>query len=185
MISDENGEFIVTINCETFYKVVGSKQDYLNDIIEINSSDIHKFEFSLNLVLEKNESELISEMLALKIAPIYFDLDKSSIRTDAAKELEEVVALMKKYPKISIELTSYTDCRASDTYNLNLSNRRAKASVDWIVSQGIDSTRISGKGVGEKQLVNKCTNGVKCSEAQHQLNRRTEFEIIKSDVIGQ
>jgi len=92
---------------------------------------------------------------------------------------------MNKYPEIIIELQSHTDSRASDDYNIELSENRAKASVDWIINKGIDPARITGKGFGETQLVNKCSNGVKCNEAEHQLNRRTEFIVLNPEVIKQ
>jgi outer membrane protein OmpA-like peptidoglycan-associated protein/tetratricopeptide (TPR) repeat protein len=115
----------------------------------------------------------------LEIQPIYFDLGKSIIRSDAAKELDKIVLVMQENPQMKIELGSHTDARGSDPFNLKLSDKRAKASAAYIVSQGIDEERISGKGYGETQLINSCTNGAKCSEEQHQLNRRTEFTVIE------
>jgi len=111
---------------------------------------------------------------------IYFDLDKSNIRPDAALELDKVVNLMNKYPGMVIRLESHTDSRADDNYNIRLSNSRAKSTYDYIISKGIDSQRIPKyEGFGESQLINKCSNGVPCTEEQHQLNRRTEFIILQ------
>jgi outer membrane protein OmpA-like peptidoglycan-associated protein len=84
---------------------------------------------------------------------------------------------MKKYPEMKIELSSHTDARGNDAYNEDLSQRRANSAVAWIVAKGIAADRIVAKGYGEKQLQNKCTNGVECTEEEHQLNRRTEFKI--------
>lgn len=114
----------------------------------------------------------------LKVNPIYFDLNKSNIRPDAAKELDKIVTVMKQNPEIKIELGSHTDARGTDAFNLSLSDKRAKASAKYIISKGISSDRIVGKGYGESKLVNGCSNNVKCSEAEHQLNRRTEFIIV-------
>jgi len=86
---------------------------------------------------------------------------------------------MEENPKMKIELGSHTDARGSDAFNLKLSDKRAKASANYIVSQGIDESRIIGKGFGETQLMNEFTNGVKCSEAEHQLNRRTEYKVLE------
>ena len=119
----------------------------------------------------------------IKINPIYFDLDKSFIRPDAQLELERVVRIMQKYPLLKINLGSHTDSRASDSYNWSLSNRRAQSSKKWIVNQGINSNRINAQGYGETELVNKCSNDFICSEADHQLNRRTEFIITNPEVI--
>ncbi len=109
---------------------------------------------------------------------IYYDLDKFFIRPEAARELDKVVALMKKYPTMMIELRSFTDSRASDTYNLRLSERRARAAFDYIVRKGITPSRIEARGYGESELVNDCSNGVDCAESDHRLNRRTEFKIL-------
>ena len=87
---------------------------------------------------------------------------------------------MLRNPDLKIEVKSHTDSRAPDNYNLNLSNRRAQSVVDYIISKGIDSSRLTSIGLGETKLINKCSNGVKCSEAEHQLNRRTEFVIIEN-----
>lgn len=115
----------------------------------------------------------------LDINPIYFDLDKSNIRPDATIELDKIVEAMKENPTLEIELGAHTDSRGSDAYNLGLSDRRAKSSADYISSRGINHARINGKGYGETQLINRCKNNVKCNEADHQINRRTEFRIVK------
>lgn len=105
---------------------------------------------------------------------IYYDLDKYNIRSDAAPELDKLVTIMKDNPTLKIELQSHTDARASDAYNLRLSQNRAKAAVDYIVSKGVDAGRIVAKGYGETQLVIK--NAV--TEEEHQRNRRTEVKIL-------
>lgn len=90
---------------------------------------------------------------------------------------------MKEYPEIIIDLGSHTDSRAPEAYNEKLSERRAKSSRDWIIERGINPERITATGYGEKQLVNECSDDVKCSEAAHQLNRRTEFVILNPEAI--
>lgn len=108
-----------------------------------------------------------------------YDFDKSNIRKDAAVELDKLVAIMKENPTIWIELGSHTDSRGNDQYNKWLSQSRANSAVQYIIDRGIEKSRITAKGYGESVPVNQCTNGVKCSEADHQLNRRTEFKIVK------
>jgi peptidoglycan-associated lipoprotein len=108
---------------------------------------------------------------------IYYDLDKWAIRSDAAKELNRLVQLLKDNPKIDIELSSHTDSRAGDQYNLVLSDKRAKSAVSYLIAKGIDGKRLSWKGYGESKLVNRCQNDVICTEEEHQLNRRTEFKV--------
>ena len=110
---------------------------------------------------------------------IYYNFDRFDIRKDAVGDLNKVVALMKKYPTMVIELRSHTDSRANDAYNQTLSDRRAQSAVDYIVKRGISRSRLVAKGYGESELLNDCADGVPCSEAEHQLNRRTEFKILK------
>jgi outer membrane protein OmpA-like peptidoglycan-associated protein len=119
----------------------------------------------------------------IEIEPIYFDVNKSIIRDDAANELLKIVKVMNDYPDMVVELGSHTDCRASQTYNRNLSERRAKSSASFIKERITSPERIYGKGYGESKLKNKCecegSRIVPCSEEEHQENRRTEFLIIK------
>ncbi len=117
------------------------------------------------------------------VLPIYYDLDKAFIRQDAAKVMSEVILpLMKKYPKLRMELGSHTDCRSSYDYNIDLSQRRADSAVAWLAKNGIDARRLVAKGYGESQLVNNCAceGTVKsgCSEDEHQKNRRTTFKTL-------
>lgn len=115
---------------------------------------------------------------AFRIENIRYDLNKFDIRVDAVKELEKVILILNDNPTIVVELGSHTDSRASDEYNLTLSQRRAEAAVNYIVTKGkINKNRIAAKGYGETQLLNKCANEVICSEEEHALNRRTEIKI--------
>jgi outer membrane protein OmpA-like peptidoglycan-associated protein len=109
---------------------------------------------------------------------IYFDFDKHNIRPDAAKELDKLVDLMNnKYPELVIEIGSHTDRRGSDQYNEGLAERRAKATFDYLVSKGVDASRIHDyKGYGETQPAIECS---RCSEDQHQLNRRSVFKVVQ------
>lgn len=114
----------------------------------------------------------------LDLNPIYFDYDKSNIRKDAATELAKVIAVMKEYPKMNIDVRSHTDSRGNDEYNRILSDKRAKSTINYIVKKGkIAKSRLTGRGYGESQLTNDCTNGVPCSIQKHQKNRRSEFII--------
>ncbi|MFD0991576.1 OmpA family protein [Tenacibaculum geojense] len=116
------------------------------------------------------------------INPIYFDYDKSNIREDAMYELENIVTVMTNHPEMVIKIESHTDSRGNSNYNRSLSDRRAKSTRDYIVSRGIEKERIvSAIGYGEDQLLNHCDdkNSKKCSEEEHQLNRRSYFYIVK------
>ncbi|MBR2178522.1 MAG: OmpA family protein [Paludibacteraceae bacterium] len=108
---------------------------------------------------------------------IYYDYDKSDILPESANELDKVVAFLEANPDLTVELSSHTDSRGSDSYNLKLSEDRAQSAVKYIVSKGISASRIKGKGYGETRLLNECANGIECSEEQHRQNRRTEIYI--------
>ena len=185
VIADKYASFSFKLDCKTPYKVVGTKENYDKDSEEFETSDIRDLELALGLTLAPSEFIVVRGQLMVNINPIYFDLDKSFIRTDAAIELEKVIRVMQKYPNIKIASGSHTDSRATDSYNIKLSERRAQSSIEWIISKGIDPLRITGKGYGETQLVNKCSDGVKCSEEEHQLNRRTEFVILNPEAVNQ
>ena len=113
----------------------------------------------------------------IELNPIYFDYNKWNIRKDAKIELDKIVKVMEEDINIVIELGSHTDSRGSDTYNLSLSDKRLKSSAQYIINEGIEKSRIVGKGYGEENLINKCDDGVKCSDEEHGVNRRTEFMI--------
>lgn len=115
----------------------------------------------------------------IRLDNIYYDYNKWNIRPDAAIELDKLVKLMNDNPKIRIELSSHTDCRGGDNFNMKLSQKRAQSAVDYIVSKGISRDRIYAKGYGESVPLNKCVNGVKCNEDEYQLNRRTEFKVVQ------
>ena len=116
---------------------------------------------------------------ALNLNPIYFDLDKYYIRPDAALELAKVYAVLEEYPTMKIDIRSHTDSRQTHKYNETLSSNRAKSTAEWLISNGINRNRLTWKGYGETQLVNGCADGVDCSEAEHQMNRRSEFIIVE------
>jgi outer membrane protein OmpA-like peptidoglycan-associated protein len=143
----------------------------------------HQFMARLIPVLEEGEELNMDLSDLFAINPIYFDLDKYNIRDDAAVELEKIIDIMHEYPDMVIELTSHTDCRASKGYNNRLSTNRARATAKYLRNRLEDGSRVTGKGLGEMELVNDCECEGEvvsdCSEEEHQLNRRTEFRIVK------
>lgn len=114
---------------------------------------------------------------------VFYDYNKSNIRTDAAHALDDLVRIMNEHPSLQIQLASYTDCRGSKKYNDLLSLSRAKAAIDYIVAKGIRLKRLVAAGFGERKPVNNCTcepsNKSECTEEQHQANRRTEVKVLK------
>ena len=184
--TDESGQFMFDyiLDCAEQYFVRASKKDYstAEELIPVDeeAEGLRK----ATLLLEKEKEEIkVGDDLAdiLNIPIIYFDFDKSNIRYDASIELAKVIAVMKQYPNLHIDVRSHTDSRGSDAYNIALSERRNASTRKWIVEKGgIASERLTGRGYGETQHVNRCSNGVKCSEEEHQLNRRSEFIVLKN-----
>ena len=121
----------------------------------------------------------IENKLILNIGPIYFDYESSWLNLKAKNNLQKVIDLMKENPKIVLECGGHTDSKGTDSYNQWMSDRRAKRVIDYLVQGGISVSRISGKGYGEKKLVNQCTDQVSCTDAQRAINRRVDFVIIK------
>jgi len=174
--SNELGEYSFEVDCNNKYTILGSKPDYKDDIRKVETTDEHEKEHEVDLLL----IPLISNN-EIVINPIFFNFDKWDIRPDAAYELENIVAVMREHPNMVIKIESHTDSRGSDKYNMKLSDRRAKSTRDYLFSRDIAQERIeSAIGYGESQLLNECSDGVKCSEEAHQENRRSKF-IILSD----
>ena len=120
--------------------------------------------------------EVIVTETEILLNPIYFEFDKSNITQEAAFELDKLVQVMKNNDKMVIMATSHADSRGSDSYNLALSDKRAKATRQYVISKGIDASRISAQGKGETEPKVVCKP---CTEAQYALNRRSEFLIVK------
>jgi len=173
--TDENGVYRFNLAKESEYNVSAEKTNYRTD-----AENLATIGLATSAVLKEDlylEAVVINK--AIRIENIYYDFDKWNIRADAAVELDKLVKIMTDNPTIWIELGSHTDSRGKDNYNLDLSQKRAESAVQYIISRGINKNRITAKGYGETQLLNKCANGVNCTEEEHQLNRRTEFKIVK------
>jgi outer membrane protein OmpA-like peptidoglycan-associated protein/tetratricopeptide (TPR) repeat protein len=178
--TDEKGYYSFPVECEKTYYVRTEKDDYLTKEGSVKTQN-YTGSNDFPVVLEKRIKPIVvgtDLAKTLDIPIIYFDLDKSFIRKDATFELAKVVVVMQEFPEMKIEVRSHTDSRQTAKYNEKLSDKRAKATVAWLVKNGIDSSRIIGKGYGESQLVNHCADGVTCTEEEHQANRRSEFIII-------
>ncbi|WP_304297913.1 OmpA family protein [Capnocytophaga leadbetteri] len=167
------------VNCnDSHYYLRGEKEKY--ETAEVNVT-VGKDEVVYEILLNPREVAIKKGMDLAKvfeIKEIKFDYNKADIRPDAAVELTKIVEVMREYPKMKIDIRSHTDSRGADSYNLKLSDRRAKATLEWIVKQGIDRKRLKAKGYGETRLVNRCSNGVPCTEEEHQENRRSEFIVV-------
>ncbi|QMI83302.1 OmpA family protein [Flavobacterium sp. xlx-214] len=178
--TSKGNQFTADYVCGEMYRLKVAKADYIIKE-ETVTLDTTTGITEKTVVLERKKVEVKKNddlFKVLQLNPIYFDLDKDNIRPDAAVELAKVVEVLKEYPRMKIDVRSHTDSRASDAYNLKLSQRRAKSTANWMIAQGIDAARITYKGYGETQLENRCSNGVKCSEEEHQQNRRSEFIVL-------
>lgn len=174
--SKDNGTFYFELSPDTDYTILAQKEKFYADSVSISTKGVTEsktFEIALRLdpLLEKGKT--------IRIENIHYDFDKDNIRPDAAKILNELVRTLRDNPTLKIELASHTDSRGSDVYNEDLSQRRAQSAVNYLVSRGIARERLVAKGYGEKRLLNRCANGVACSVAEHQENRRTEFTILE------
>lgn len=179
--SDAQGNYSFAVKCEEKYYLKAEKKDYISKEEGILTAAISG-KTTLALALDARKTDLkIGNNIAkvFGIEEILFDLDKSEIRNDAALELEKIISVMKEYPSICVDIRSHTDSRASKEYNAKLSERRAKSTMDYMVSEGIKKDRLTEKGYGESMLLNKCADGVECSETEHQKNRRSEFIVVK------
>ena len=190
VFADENGKYTFDkskVECDKDYTVrVTGINGYSS-----NEKPVHTGkktgETFVEIPLEKNVIQIGTGSNVLKdvfgIDTIYFDLDKSFIRKDAAAQLALLVEVMNDNPTMKIDVRSHTDCRQTYDYNMALSERRAKSTINWLVKKGIAKDRLTGRGYGESQLVNDCgcepTNDSPCSEEQHQQNRRSEFIILE------
>lgn len=178
-ITDGSGKYVFPVECGKTYFVRAEKPEYTTKEIPVTISK-STGKTNLPIALEKSNCQVtigddLGKCFGIKM--IYFDLDKSDIRREAALDLEKILVVLNDYPNMKLDIRSHTDSRATHKYNEALSDRRAKSTIKWLIKNGIAANRLTGKGFGETQLVNKCSDGVKCTEEEHQANRRSEFII--------
>ena len=172
-MSNAKGEVSYRVECDKPYVVQASKDGYVGNTFAVTKGSGPTFK--VDAALEPIETIVTDKEIVLN--SIYFEFDKSNITQEAAFELDKIVQVMKNNDKMIILAKSHTDNRGSDQYNLALSDRRAKSTVQYIISKGIAGDRVSGKGMGK--LEPKVACGTTCTEEQHAQNRRSEFLIVK------
>lgn len=173
--TDEAGYYCIPVENDVLYVAKAMKPGFFDDCLNFRFFGLDSAKNNpvpRDLLLDRYE---VNKIFAIE--NIYYDLDKWHIRPDAKPSLDRVVQLMKEYP-IAIELSSHTDSRASQEYNDILSQKRAEAAVRYITLKGVNPVRMVAQGYGENKLINRCADGVPCSEKEHQANRRTEFKIL-------
>ena len=184
LTTDENGNYAYDLGCRGSFTVKASKKDYSEEEHIVNTANYTESpSLEINQSLTYNFKE-VEDKVVINVNPIYFGFDKWNITKASANELDKIVEIMKNDESLIVESASHTDSRGTKAYNQILSERRAKATVDYIVSKGINRDRIKSKGYGESQLINNCADGVRCSIENHKLNRRTEFVIVNKQVLN-
>lgn len=172
--NSKTGRYLVSLPAGKNYGIAVKKDEYLFHSENFDIPNTAAFQ-----EVEKNiELKKLSVGSKIVLRNIFFDLDKATLRPESTAELNRLTKLMNDVPTLKIELGGHTDSQGSDTHNQDLSERRAAAVVDFLTKAGISADRLKSAGYGETQLVNGCSNGVKCSDAQHQENRRTEFKVL-------
>ena len=180
VLTDIEGKYSLTLNCNEGNFIRASRQGYVPSEVFLPPSEGTPKIVDLYLDPESLSAGFGSDLAKLlQLSTIYFDFDKYDIRPDAEVELQKVIAAMEKYPSLKIKSNSHTDSRGPDAYNLWLSQKRAEATVQYMISKGISADRLQSEGYGETQLVNQCDDGVRCSNADHEKNRRSEFIIFE------
>jgi outer membrane protein OmpA-like peptidoglycan-associated protein len=174
LVTGDKGNINSPIDRNTEYTIEYHKEGVFAEPGSFSTSNIEGNKLHIEKLVDKVE---VGKVFVLE--NIFYDLDKSEIRPDAALELDKLVMVMNDNPSLKIELSSHTDSRGSDAYNMALSERRAKSAVKYIIENGIAKDRIVAKGYGETKLINHCYNGVECSKAEHQANRRTEVKVLE------
>jgi outer membrane protein OmpA-like peptidoglycan-associated protein/tetratricopeptide (TPR) repeat protein len=172
-ISDVNGNVDFILECNTEYNLQVAKEGFESGVFNIAKNKGGK----LIVPAPLNPIEVIIKPTEIVLNPIYFEFNKSNITQEGAFELDKLVQVMKANDKLVIFAKSHTDNRGSDVYNMNLSERRAKSTVQYVLSKGIAASRISGKGFGESEPKADCKEN--CTEEEHAQNRRSEFLIVK------
>lgn len=174
-VTDAKGEYKIKLEYNAKYSMLCTKEGCfkLSDNVSTKNKKYSE-DFVVNFVLD---SIIVEKPIVVE--NIYYDYDKWKLRDDAKVELDKLVLLLNDNQNLSIEMSSHCDSRGSDDYNLKLSDKRAKSTVKYLTSKGINKKRLSWKGYGETMLVNKCANDIECTEEEHQQNRRTEFKVTK------
>lgn len=177
-LTDLDGNYEITLDCNQGNFVRALREGYIPSEEYLEPSDGKPRIVDFYLEPESVTGGFGDDLFKLlQLSTIYFDFDKYDIRPDAEVELQKIIAAMEKYPSLKIKANSHTDSRGPDAYNMWLSQKRAESTVRYIISKGISADRLSSEGFGESELINECEDGVPCSAAKHQENRRSEFII--------
>ena len=179
-ISDTGGNFKFQLDAETDYKITAGKGGYFSNNAFASTKGKRNQDSTIIRLYTQIELEKVFTQKMIAIPNIYYDYDKATLRPESKLVLDSITIFFKENPDLKIELGSHTDSRGSDAYNLKLSQARAQSAVDYLISKNVPAETLTAKGYGETKLVNGCSNGVNCSEEEHQKNRRTTFRVISA-----
>ncbi|MGY5355098.1 OmpA family protein [Wenyingzhuangia sp. IMCC45467] len=179
--TDALGAYDLLLPIDSKYMLKASKEGHVNDVAEIDLTTLNDVNpIDKNFYLEKELVEDKYGNIKINLEPVYFEYDKADITPIAEKQLKFAIDFLLKYPDTKIKLEAHTDARGSKNYNLKLSDKRAKSVNKYLLTKGIQASRIlSAKGFGETKLINDCSDGVNCTDQEHEQNRRTDFIIIE------
>jgi outer membrane protein OmpA-like peptidoglycan-associated protein len=158
----------------------GKNNKFEYHLLEVDKSALGDFSVDdpwLTVLNLKNKGDHAAMTI---VESVTYEKGGYSLDEAGANILDKIISVLKTDNSLKIELSSHTDSQGSDQYNLQLSQKRAKAAVDYLVAKGISKDRLTAIGYGETRLLNACTNGVECTDEQHGINRRTEFKILDS-----
>lgn len=179
-ITDSNGTYSLELDCNQGNFVRALMEGYIPFEEYIGVSDGKSKIIDFYLERDRITAGFGDDLAKLlQLSTIYFDFDKYSIRKDSEVEIEKVIAAMEKYPSLKLKVNSHTDSRGAASYNLWLSQKRAESTINYMINKGISKNRLVSEGFGETKLLNECADGVKCSAAKHDINRRSEFIILE------
>ena len=173
-VADYSFEYVITAEKEGF-------EPYQNNLLASVPSE-HIYEE--NIALDPIPAEIVEKedkTFEIKTEKIFFDYNKASVRPESQVTLNKVIKIMNEYPQITVDLRAHTDSRGSASYNLRLSDRRAKSARKYLIDHGINASRITAKGYGESQPLIDCSKG--CTDQQHEMNRRVEFHVLNLDSV--
>jgi outer membrane protein OmpA-like peptidoglycan-associated protein len=185
MVVGSAAQYVFNTEPNKKYRLEAIKDFYIPHSEMFTTNEQGKLRYTIELFMEcyDDAEEVITKRqdgkVQIVLVNIYFDLYKWDIKPDAARILDVLIELLNKYPEMYIEIDAHTDSRASATYNLMLSDRRAKATLEYLVKNGINRNRLKSKGYGESQPLIECGKTRKCTEQEHSINRRCEFIILK------
>lgn len=181
-LATELGTFTYCLPLGCDFSIVGVKDNFINSTLTLSTAD-NNGSTPLNAALElmPNDKSTLSKGVTIVLENIYYDFDKSDIRKGATRELDELMEIMAAHPSMEIEMVAHTDARGSAKYNQELSQRRAESARQYLLARGVEARRVKAIGMGEMQLRNRCKEGVKCKEEEHQYNRRSEVRVTQMD----